>query len=258
MSQRLDAFVARVDEAALFLDFDGTLSPIVEDPEAARPLTEVGPLLARLRDRLRLVAVVSGRSAHQLLEWLEAPIEIWGVHGLEHVVDGHVVVDEVARPYIPAMRAVTEDARRRVGELDAPGILVEDKGTVVTLHYRAAADVKAAGRLLHVLAEELADAHGLRIAQGKLAYELRPPIAVSKGEIVRRRAREVGAAAAAFVGDDLVDLAGFDALDDLEESRVATLRVAVTSDEAPDELLTRADLLVDGPSGVVDLLKRLL
>jgi trehalose 6-phosphate phosphatase len=80
----------------------------------------------------------------------------------------------------------------------------------------------------------------------------------SKAAVVLERSRELGLRAAAFVGDDRVDLPGFDALDILGDEGVSTLRVAVSSDEAPEELLERADLVLAGPSSVRDWLALLV
>jgi trehalose 6-phosphate phosphatase len=83
-------------------------------------------------------------------------------------------------------------------------------------------------------------------------------VELSKSTVVLDRARSTGAASALFVGDDTVDLPAFDALDELAREGVTTLRVAVRSDESPEALLERADVVVDGPSGVVEFLAGLL
>ena len=84
-----------------------------------------------------------------------------------------------------------------------------------------------------------------------MVVELKPPVEFSKAEVVLNRAREVDARAVVFAGDDLVDLPAFDALDELERDGRTCLRIAVSSGEAPSELLDRADLVVEGPEGLV-------
>lgn len=244
--------------SGLFVDFDGTLSHVVEVPWEARPVEEARNLLANLARRLGVVAVVSGRSAVQLHEWLGGDVEIWGTHGAERIEDGRPVLSELAIPYRDLMAVALEDAAARFAELDLEGTFLEDKGVMIGLHFRAAADRDRAAHELDVLAEELVRRHGLRRGEGKLVYELRPPIGFSKAAVVLERAHEAGLDAAAFVGDDLVDLPGFDALDKLAAEGVHTLRVAVDSPEAPPELLERADVIVDGPAGVTRFLRRLV
>lgn len=249
----LAPFLQSPATSGVFLDFDGTLSEIVTRPGDARPFPGATELLEALARRLGLVAVVSGRGADQLLEWLGPDVEIWGVHGAERVVDGSVVLSDQAAPYSELMAAVMAEAAQALDRLGLEGVLLEDKGVMLGLHYRAAPEQDRAQAALERLTDDLAARHGLVRARGRLAYELRAPVDFSKAAVVLDRSRELGLAAAAFVGDDRVDLPGFDALDALAGEGVHTLRVAVDSDEAPRELLDRADIVVAGPAGVLEL-----
>ena len=254
----LKPFIERPENAGLYLDFDGTLSEIVHVPSEARPVSGTRRLLESLAARFALVSVVSGRSAHQLLEWLGEGIEIWGVHGTERVVDGRVEITDAATPFVERMATVRAEAERRIGELGLPGVFVEDKGVMLALHFRAAPDVETARRALDDLAGSLAAEHGLKRAGGRLAFELRPPLDVTKANIVLTRTREEKLSAVMFVGDDRVDIPAFEALDELAGEGVTTVRVAVDSSEAPPELLKRADIVVTGPPGAIALLSRLI
>jgi trehalose 6-phosphate phosphatase len=258
VSAELEPLLAAPEKSGIFLDFDGTLSEIVFVPSDARPVAGVRETLARLAGRFKVVAVVSGRSARQLVEWLGPEVEIWGTHGAERAVAGRIELSEVAAPYKDLMRQVFLDAERRMAELALEGTVIEDKTVMVGLHFRAARDRELAQSALDELAAELAAEYGLRRAGGRLAYELRPPVDLSKSDVVFRRTREAALAAVAFAGDDRVDLPGFDALDQLENDGVAVVRIAVRSDEAPPELLERADVIVDGPVGTLGLLRRLV
>jgi trehalose 6-phosphate phosphatase len=242
----------------LFLDFDGTLSDIVHLPADARPLEGSVEVLHELAGLFGLVAIVSGRSAEQLLEWLGPELEIWGTHGAQRVVDGVVSLSEHAASFAELMRRVHDEAKEAMNELAIPGAVLEDKGVMIGLHFRATPDPEEARVALDGLAQQLADRHGLGRAGGRLAYELRPPADFTKAAVVLERALDLGLETVAFLGDDRVDLPAFDALDDLSERGVATIRVAVRSDEAPKGLLERADVIVDGPSGAVAFLRELL
>jgi trehalose 6-phosphate phosphatase len=254
----LESFIEKPETAGLYLDFDGTLSEIVHVPSDARPVPGARDLLPMLAERYALVCVVSGRSADQLLEWLGGEIEIWGVHGAQRAIGGRIQISDVAAPFEKLMGEVRAQAERRIAELDLPGVIIEDKGVMIALHFRAASDVEASRRALDKLAESLATEHGLRRAGGRLAFELRPPIEVTKADVVLRRTREENLSAAMFVGDDRVDLPAFNALDELAADGVLTVRVAVNSSEAPAELLERADIVVDGPAGTIALLRELI
>ncbi|MBW3595143.1 MAG: trehalose-phosphatase [Actinobacteria bacterium] len=254
----LAPFRAAPERAGIFTDFDGTLSRIVEKPAEARPVSGAREVLSRLGHRFSVVSVVSGRAAGELLEWLGDDIEIWGVHGAETVVDGHVVLSKRAEPYRDLMTRVLTEAQHRVAALGIEGVVVEDKRVMVGLHFRAAEDVERAGALLDGIADDLVQEFGLQRAGGRLAFELRPPETFTKQDIVLARTREADLEAVLFAGDDLVDLPAFDALDTLASEGVATVRVAVASDEAPTELVERADVVVAGPEETIEFFERLL
>lgn len=249
-------FEAARERWGLFLDFDGTLADIVPVPEDARPREGVVELLSRLDSELGAVVVVSGRSAHQLLQWLGSGIEIWGLHGAQRVDAGSVVLDESVRPFVTAIARARDEAEAALSEEE--GVIVEDKQASVALHYRSAQDPRAARARVERVGRELAARHGLKTAGGRQVLELRPPVELSKATVVSRRARELDLMAVIYVGDDRVDLPSFDALDLLASEGIETLRVAVASDEAPAELLERADLKLNGPAEVVRWLRDLV
>ena len=257
MTDPLTALSASPATSGLFLDFDGTLSEIVEVPSDARPVEGAGELLRGLALTYRLVAAVSGRTAAELREWLAPDIEIWGLYGAERVRDGRIELSDRAKPFAALMARVRSEAQQRFDSLAVRGVIVEDKGAIVTLHWRAAADPQAAEEAVRQVVSELSSRYEVTPAEGKASCELRPPVEFSKGHVVLDRARALRLRAALFAGDDRGDLPGFDALDELEAEGMTTVRVGVRSDEAPPELLDRADVVVEGPAGVVNLLSAL-
>lgn len=252
----LRPFLEHPESAGVFLDFDGTLSEIVPVPSNARPVEGALELLAEMARRYAVVAIVSGRSAHELVDRLGPDVEIWGVHGAQRTANGVVTLAPRAEPFAAQMKAVHDEAADAIGALGLEGAIVEDKAVMVTLHFRAATDPDRAKRELEKLASDLSERHGLTCVPGRGSFELRPEIDFTKALVVRERAE--GLRAVAFAGDDTVDLPAFDALDELARKGVATLRIAVSSDEAPAELLERADVVVEGPAGAIELLKRLV
>ena len=254
MDARLERLLRDPPRTGLFLDFDGTLSEVVPVASEARPLEGAGEVLTELARRVGLVAVVSGRSARELVAWLGPEVEIWGVHGAQRALAGAVELSEDARPHAGLMRQVLARAEE---EAEGRGLAVEDKEIVVTLHWRAAPDRERARRAAEEIGARLADRYGLVLAPGRMTLELRPPVELSKAAVVLERARSAGLRAAMFVGDDSVDLPAFDALDELAAQGVAAMRVAVRSEESPPELLERADVVVDGPEGVLALLREM-
>ncbi len=234
--------------AALFLDFDGTLAPIVADPASARPLPGVPELLARLAARLGLVAVVSGRPVAYLVDVLGAPpgVHLAGLYGMEELgADGAVQVDEDARRWRPVLAEVSGEARRAA----PPGVMIEEKGLAMTIHWRGNPGAEAWARSF---AGRLIAGTGLVGQPGRMALELRPPGPTDKGAVVDRLGP--GHRAVACFGDDLGDLPAFAALDRLAALGVAVARVAVVDDESPPEVVAAADVVVRGPEEALGLL----
>jgi trehalose 6-phosphate phosphatase len=247
----LRPFAREPNRSVVVVDFDGTLAPIVEDPAAARPLPGIVEVLGRLAQCLVRVAVVSGRPADFLRGHLSLPaLTVAGQYGLERLEDGQVVIHPDARAWVPA---VAEAARR--AERALPGLHVERKGEVgVTLHWRRAPGLEADALSL---GRQLANELGLATQPGRLALELRPPLPVDKGTVAEELA--TGAYAALVAGDDHGDLPFFDALDRLTAAGRLDhgLRLGIASPEAPPALLRRADLVIDGPAGLLAVLDQL-
>jgi trehalose 6-phosphate phosphatase len=234
--------------AALFLDFDGTLAPIVADPATARPVAGAPALLARLAERLSLVAVVSGRPAAFLARTLgPVPgVRVLGLYGLESVdATGTVRLDRAAEPWRGVVAGVTAEARLRAPQ----GIGIEEKGVTVTIHWRGHVDRSP---WAVAFCEEMASKTGLALQPARMALELRPPIATDKGTVIDRLVP--GCLAVACFGDDVGDLAAFAALDRWALKGMAVAKVAVVDDESPEEVVAAADLVVQGPAGALELL----
>ncbi|MFI2434485.1 trehalose-phosphatase [Streptomyces sp. NPDC018693] len=254
----LDAILRRPGTALVALDFDGTLAPIVEDPEQARAHPGAVPALAALAPRVAAVAVVTGRPAETAVRYGG----FGGAVGLDHLtVLGHYGAErwdartgEVSAPAPhPGVAAVSAELP---GVVEGTGAWVEEKGgRAVAVHTRRAADPQGAFEALRQPLAALAARHGLVLEPGRLVLELRPP-GMDKGMALTAYAREIGAGAVLYAGDDLGDLPAFAAVEKLRSQGVPGLLVCSGSSEVT-ELAERADLVVDGPAGVVTLLRSL-
>jgi trehalose 6-phosphate phosphatase len=132
------------------------------------------------------------------------------------------------------------------------GVTIEDKGRAVAVHTRRAADPEAALAELREPLAKLAAKHGLVVEPGRMVLELRPP-GMDKGHALSLFLAERAARSVLFAGDDLGDLAAFDAV---RASGLPGVIVCSGSAEVT-ELAERADIVVDGPDGVVALLGEL-
>jgi trehalose 6-phosphate phosphatase len=241
----VDALRADPGSTTIASDFDGTLAAIVDDPAAARPFGGVVDVLDALSRRYATVAVVSGRPLAFLEAHLPPAIDLVGLYGLEARVGGERSAlagverwrDEVAR--------VATLARAQL----PPEVTVEPKGLSLTLHHRTHPELAG---VVGDVAAALAGDSGLLLRPARMSVELHPPVAADKGTALAELLAD--RRAACFIGDDAGDLPAFDALDSFAAAGGSAVRVGVRSAEAPPGLLSRADLVVDGPEAVVELL----
>ncbi|GAA5046701.1 trehalose-phosphatase [Streptomyces similanensis] len=257
----LAAVLARPERAVIALDFDGTLAPIVPDPDQARAHPGALPALAALAPKVAAVAVVTGRPAGVAVR----NGGFAGVPGLEHlVVLGHYgaerwdaatgdVTAPAPHPGVAAVRAELPGFLDRIGAWR--GTWIEEKGRSLAVHTRRAEDPQAAFDLLREPLAGLAARNGLIVEPGRMVLELRPP-GMDKGVALAEYVRDLGAASVLYAGDDLGDLPAFAAVEKLRAGGVPGVLVCSGSSEVT-ELSERADLVVAGPAGVVGLLRSL-
>jgi trehalose 6-phosphate phosphatase len=251
----LAALLADPAHALVATDYDGTLAPIVPEPAEAVAVAGAAAALARLAPLVGTVAIITGRPVAEAvaLGGLESVpgLIVLGHYGAERLQDGMLR----AAP-APAGIAVAREALPRLLAAGAPaGTLLEDKGTALAVHVRQTADPQAALALLREPLARLAADNGLTVEPGRLVLELRPP-GTDKGGTLRALVAERTARSVLFCGDDRGDLTAFGALRELRTAGVAGCAVASGSQEVP-QVAAAADLVVDGPAGVVRLMNRL-
>jgi trehalose 6-phosphate phosphatase len=259
--QGLGALLAEPAAALLAVDFDGTLAPIVEDPAQARPAPGAVEALARLAPRLAAVAIVTGRPAATAVEYggfADVPglerLVVLGHYGLERwdAATGQATAPD-AGPAVKAARSELTDVLQPTGVADQ--VWVEDKGASFAVHTRRSKDPAAALAAIQDPVAQLAERHGLRVESGRYVLELRPP-GTDKGAALAGAAAAYDARCVVFAGDDLGDLAAYDAVDELRAAGTPGLLIFSGSTETT-ELADRADLVLDGPPGVVAFLTAL-
>lgn len=254
----LDRVVAALTQipAGLLTDIDGTISTIAPTADAAYVEPAARAALARLTDRLALVAAVSGRSTTDAAALIGLPRLVYiGNHGLERQTSTGARVEPQALPYIPLIAATLAAAAREADRVGLRGLIFEDKGATASIHYRLAPDPATARTRLAELLARLPEAQTLRLTEGRMVFELRPPLRIGKGEGVRALITEYGLRGAVFLGDDVTDL---DAMRELRQMAAAEgvvgVNIGVAAPEAPAELAALADCLVEGVEGVCALL----
>ena len=257
--QQIDetASVAAVGSCGLFVDIDGTLAPIQPRPDMAAVPPDVRDSLEAVARRMS-VAVLTGRSAADGKRMVGSDSLLYvGNHGMEWLEGGREWVAPEAAPYTGAIRALATDIVARFS--DSEGLMVEDKGPTLSVHYRLTADPSAARAAILDFLAARGRTEGLRVSEGKSVIEVRPPIELSKGTSLARIVQERGLAAAIAMGDDVTDVDMLLSVRALTASGAlqAGIAIAVCGDETPPALLEAADYAVNGPEGAARFLRLL-
>lgn len=233
---------------AAFFDFDGTLSDIVDDPGAARPVPGAVDALAALAARCP-VAVLSGRDLADVRARLGLD-GIWyaGSHGFELTgPDGTHHQNDAAAAAVPILADAAAALRGQFAEI--PGILVENKRFAVAVHYRNAARDRV-GEVLAAV-RDAGRRGGLRVTTGREVIELRPEIDWDKGRTLHWILDRLGPVTPLFLGDDITDEDAFDAVNDL-----AGIAIIVRHTDDGDRA-TAARFALDSPARAAEFTARL-
>jgi trehalose 6-phosphate phosphatase len=259
-----DALAAVAGEVLVGLDFDGTLAPIVPDPEHADIHPDGVATLVGLAAQVRAVAVITGRPARQVVRLGRfdevaqqlppgARLLVRGQYGHERWESDTGAFTSPDEP--PGLAAFRHELPRLLKQLDAEDAYIEEKGLAVAVHTRRMSDPGAAFARLETELEDAAERHGLAVEPGKLVIEVRAP-GMHKGHALREVVADVDAGGVLFAGDDLGDLEAFEAGRALRAQGLPVLLVCSGSAEQT-ALADVADVVVDGPEGVLALLRQL-
>lgn len=264
--RRYDELVTAAGSAVVGLDFDGTLAPIVDDPQDAHIHPDAGAVLIELAPLVEAVAVVTGRPVRQAvalggLDDIGAAIKdrdgeflVLGHYGDERwsAQDRRVVSPRPPRGLATLMSELP-DLLRRNGLEEAH---IENKGALaVAVHTRRMEGAEAAHEKVESLLAKAAKKHGLVTEPGRLVVEVRAS-GMDKGNAVRSLQKQWHADAMMFVGDDLGDIEAFEAVRELRRGGMVGFLVCSGSEEQ-QALVELSDLVVDGPDGVMAFLRRL-
>ncbi len=245
--------------AAILLDIDGTLAPIVQHAADAQVPEGTRQLLIAIARRYGVVACVSGRRASEARAMVAiGTISYIGSHGAELLRAGWTesVLDPSVEDWVRRIQEFGREAD--TGDVRRLRVRLEDKGAIVAFHWRGAPDEEAARCAIDAIAAR-AEAAGLRTHWGRKVLEVRPPVRIDKGAGVTSFLDGVDIDVALYVGDDATDLDAFRSIARMaEEGRIQrAIRVGVSSEEGPSEIRDEADIVVEGTVGVQELLTML-
>jgi trehalose 6-phosphate phosphatase len=258
--QGWDAIVSDPGSAVITSDFDGVLSPLVEDPARSRPVDGALDALARLARSVRQVAIVTGRPALVATELSGVSghpglgsLVVLGHYGLERweAATGKVT----SEPVPPGVATARDRLPELLRDAGVPDAFVEDKESSLAVHTRRLDGPAEALERLRAPLTALAQETGLRLEPGNLVLELRPP-GIDKGVALRGLIASTGARSILYAGDDLGDLAAYRAIQAQRDAGLRAVLLATRSSNAT-ELIEAADIVVDDPTGVVTVLTAL-
>jgi trehalose 6-phosphate phosphatase len=246
--------------AAILLDVDGTLAPIVGHADDARISEPMRAVLSAAALAYRVVGCVSGRRASEARRIISiGSVAYVGNHGAEVLPPSgtHPHVDPELRDWGRRVQDFARDADTR--ELRRLRVRLEDKEAIVAFHWRGAPDEDEAYAAVEAIASDAEEA-GFDTHWGRKVLEVRPPVPIHKGMGVRNLLGGSDVQHAMYAGDDVTDLDAFRALDELveEEELRTAVRIGVRSDEGPEEICREADAVVDGTAGIQRLLESLV
>ncbi len=249
-----EAVVASAEEdptrVAVFSDLDGTLSHIISNPDAVRPVPGAVDAMNNLAHTVGQVAIVSGRPVSFLDRFFEPPVELSGLYGIEHRNGDGLRVDPTAVEWMPTIAEVAAVGERRFG-----GSAVENKTYSLTVHYRG--ESEARGTEIERWCTEIADERGLHARPAKMSIELHPPISRNKGDAIADMLE--GIDAAVYFGDDVGDRSAFERLAEVHAGGQlgAFAAVLIQGAETPRNLQEVTTDMVSTPEEAVSMLERL-
>ncbi len=249
--------VLRQRPSGLLTDIDGTISGMARTPDEATILPLAREALERLRATVKLVGVVTGRSAAVGEALVGIPGLVYvGNHGMEwieqgtlsHHTEAAIWSDTVRESLIEISSAATS------GEFDQ-GLVFEDKGLSGSIHYRLAPDIAGTFASLSNAALAVGNRLGLRVTEGRLVLEIRPPVQISKGTALRDLVRRHGLKGIVFLGDDVTDVDAFRAVRTLRKDEgIAGLRIGVLGPDTHATVRDESDVTVNGVAACAELL----
>ncbi len=247
----VSAAAANPKRVAIFSDFDGTLSNLIDNPDAVTPVDGAVEVVTSLAEVSGRVAIVSGRPVSFLQRFFGAPIQLSGLYGIEHHSGSRLHIDPTAKQWADTLAEVAAQATDCFGK----GV-VEDKTYSLTLHYRNLSE--DLGVSVVEWCKNQAAHRGLHARDAKQSVEIHPPIDRDKGDAIESMLD--GMTAAVYFGDDVGDRSAFERLDQLLASgRLdAAAAVLINGSETPEELLAATTDEATSPSEAVGLLRELL
>ncbi len=230
-----DLYEFKNDKTSILTDIDGTISEIANIPDEALVTPSMQKVLSQLKDKFKMVGVISGRSAMKAKAMVGVDGIVYiGNHGMEYIIGNEIFIDPEALKYLENIKRSVEKLEN--GELSKiDGLMFEDKGVCIAIHYRQCElHENVRNKILKAINDSV-DASKLKLTEGRKVVEIKPPISRDKGFIVEKILEKYDTDRVIYLGDDVTDYDAFIKLKELEKKgRIRMASIIVLSKEIPD------------------------
>ena len=246
------------NKSTILTDIDGTISEITSTPEEAVITPSMKKELSKLKEKFRMVGVISGRSVKKAQSMVGVDGILYvGNHGMEYVNNGEIFIDPEAVKYLDNIKKNAEQLKN--SELSKiNGLMFEDKGICISIHYRKC-KLQEDVRKKIIDAVNSIDTNELKLTEGRKLVELKPPISRDKGFIIEKIVEKYDLDRIIYLGDDITDFDAFTKLKELEKKgKIKTASILVLSSEIPDYVKSSSLFYVNSVDEVQRFFKWLL
>ncbi|MGZ7067262.1 MAG: trehalose-phosphatase [Methanobacterium sp.] len=243
---------------AIITDIDGTISEIVPTPMEATVAPQIRETMEEMSDKFKFTGVMTGRSINNAREMMESDKLIYiGNHGLEQFKNGEITIEKKVKDYIGIIKKVAQSIQKELSEYGC--VLFQDKELSFTVHYRLCDNPEEIRRIALSVISNIEESRKLKIAEGRMVIEIRPPIGDDKGTILQKFIHDNDIKKIIYLGDDITDSDAFRKLNELRnQGMVESFSIAVKSNETPEYVIQSANFYVNSVSEVHEFFKWLI
>lgn len=243
---------------AIITDIDGTISEIAPTPGEAVIGPNMKHTIIKLKEKFKLVAVISGRSVYNAQEMVGVDGILYvGNHGLEFIFDGEYSIAPEVEEYLWQVKRLSEQLNEELSGID--GIFLEDKGICSSIHYRQCKNPEMVRVKIIDSIKESPQSKNLQISEGRKLVEIKPPSTYNKGTIIHKIIKDYGLKKIIYLGDDITDADAFKRLKELEKDQlIVSASILVISQEIPAYIKNSASFFVHNITEVLRLFRWLL
>jgi trehalose 6-phosphate phosphatase len=244
---------------AIVTDIDGTISEIAPTPDEALVTDSMRNELIKLKEKFRLVAVVSGRSVLNARKMVGVEGLLYvGNHGLEFLKDGRISMYPEIEKYLSQIQKTGQKLKN--GDLsNINGLIFEDKGICYSIHYRLSNPLENPREKIINTLQNDPECKKLKISEGRQLVELKPPVSYDKGTILNNIIEQHNLGKIIYLGDDITDADAFKKLKELEtKGKIKGASVLVLSNEIPSYVKKDSSFSVNDVNEVLKFFRWLL